>query len=154
MALTEPISCLYAFAACAGFCVLFNIHGWGIFFCSLAGGLGWLVYLLAAGLGGGGDLVGSFAAAMAIALYAEIMARLRKYPTTSYIIIGCLPLVPGAGIYYTMEYAVAGRGDEFLSSLLHTLGLAGAMALGILLVGSLARLVTGIARRRGERRKA
>ena len=87
-------------------------------------------------------MIQSLVAALVIAAYAEMMARIRKYPTTSYVLIACLPLVPGAGIYYTMEYAVAGETDLFLSSFLHTLGLAGSMALGILLVGSLVRLIT------------
>ena len=144
------LPCLYAMAACAGFCILFNIHRAGIFFCSLGGGLGWLAYLLSAGPAGGNDMVQSLVASLVIAAYAEIMARIRKYPTTSYVIIACLPLVPGAGIYYTMEYAVAGETDLFLSSFLHTLGLAGSMALGILLVGSLVRLITAGRQRRKE----
>lgn len=140
--LLEFLPCVYAFVACAGFCVLFNIHGPGIFFCSLGGALGWLAYLLAKGPAGGNDMIQSLVASLVIAAYAEMMARIRKYPTTSYVLIACLPLVPGAGIYYTMEYAVAGETDLFLSSFLHTLGLAGSMALGILLVGSLVRLIT------------
>ena len=140
--LLEFLPCVYAFVACAGFCVLFNIHGPGIFFCSLGGALGWLAYLLAKDPAGGNDMIQSLVAALVIAAYAEMMARIRKYPTTSYVLIACLPLVPGAGIYYTMEYAVAGETDLFLSSFLHTLGLAGSMALGILLVGSLVRLIT------------
>ena len=144
------LPCLYAVVACAGFCILFNIHRAGIFFCSLGGGLGWLAYLLSAGPAGGNDMVQSLVASLVIAAYAEIMARIRKYPTTSYVIIACLPLVPGAGIYYTMEYAVAGQTDLFLSSFLHTLGLAGSMALGILLVGSLVRLITAGRQRRKE----
>ena len=151
--LLEFLPCVYAFLACAGFCVLYNIHAAGIFFCSLGGALGWLVYLLTADATGGNDMVQSLLASLAISTYAEVMARVRKYPTTSYVIIGILPLVPGAGIYYTMEYAVAGETELFLSSFLHTLGLAGSMALGILLVGSVVRLITAGRRRRLERKE-
>ena len=147
------LPCLYAFLACAGFCILFNIHGGGIFFCSFGGALGWFAYLLAEGPAGGNDMIQSLVASLVLSAYAEIMARVRKYPTTSYVLIACLPLVPGAGIYYTMEYAVAGETDLFLSSFLHTLGLAGAMALGILLVGSLLRLITAGRRQRRERKE-
>lgn len=152
-ALLQFLPCLYAFVACAGFCILFNIHGGGILFCSLGGALGWLAYLLAEGPAGGNDMIQSLVASLVLSTYAEVMARIRKYPTTSYVIIACLPLVPGAGIYYTMEYAVAGETELFLSSFLHTLGLAGAMALGILLVGSLVRLITAGVRQRRERKE-
>lgn len=39
-----------------------------------------------------------------------------------------------------MEHAVSGEVDLFLSTLLHTLGLAGALAVGALLVASFVRL--------------
>ena len=39
--------CFYAFFACIGFSMLFNIHGVGMLICAGGGGLGWLVYLLA-----------------------------------------------------------------------------------------------------------
>ena len=61
---------------------------------------------------------------------------------TSYLLVALFPLVPGGGIYYTMEHAMSGETALFLESLLHTLGLAGALAVGVLLVASLARLVT------------
>ena len=70
------------------------------------------------------------------------MARLRRCPVTSYLLVALFPLVPGGGIYYTMEHAMSGETSLFLESLLHTLGLAGALAVGVLMVASLARLVT------------
>lgn len=140
------LPCLYAFAACMGFCVLFNIHGAGMLICSLGGGLGWLAYLLCAGPSGGNDMVQALAASLVLSAYSEIMARVRKCPVTPYVLIACLPLVPGAGIYYTMEYAISGETGLFLSTFIHTLGLAGSMALGILLVGSVVRLATDFRR--------
>ena len=65
--LLEFLPCVYAFVACAGFCVLFNIHGPGIFFCSLGGALGWLAYLLAKDPAG--QLVGYFLATGAFSLF-------------------------------------------------------------------------------------
>ena len=108
--------------------------------CCAGGALGWLVYLLA-NLAGGNDLISYFLAAMAIAIYSEIMARIRKYPVTSYLVISFLPLVPGAGIYNTMEYAIQGNTEMFLSQGLHTLGIAGCIAVGVLVVSSTVRMV-------------
>ena len=134
------LPCLYAFVACAGFSILFNIHGTGILVCSAWGALGWFVYLITAPLAGGNEMVQALLAAVALATYGEVMARVRRCLVTPYILIAALPLVPGAGIYYSMEYAVSGETQAFLNRFLHTLGLAGAMALGILLVGSVTRL--------------
>lgn len=136
------LPCIYAFFACIGFSLLFNIHGAaGMLICAGGGALGWLVYLLAAPLVHS-DITQSFLAALAISAWSEIMARLRRCPVTSYLLVALFPLVPGGGIYYTMEHAMSGETALFLESLLHTLGLAGALAVGVLLVASLARLVT------------
>lgn len=147
MQLTDFLPCFFAFVACLGFCILFNIHGIGMVICAFGGALGWLVYLLAGPLCRFNDITQALAASLVIAAYSEIMARIRKCPVTSYVLIAILPLVPGAGIYYTMEYAVSGDTAQFLTSFMHTLGLAGSMALGILLVGSAVRLIGGRRRR-------
>lgn len=145
------LPCFYAFIACIGFCILFNIRGIGILLCALGGALGWFVYLASAPLLQS-DLLQSLVAAMAASTYAEIMARVRKCPVTPYALLASLPLVPGAGIYYTMEHAISGKTDLFASTFLHTLSLAGALALGLLLVASLVRLMNTVQRRRQIRR--
>ena len=137
--LTYYLPCLWAFLACIGFAMLFNIHGMGMFICAGGGALGWLCYLLTAPLVYS-DIIRSFFAALAISAWSELMARLRKCPVTSYLLVALFPLVPGGGIYYTMEHAMSGETSLFLSSLLHTLGLAGALATGVLMVSSLMRL--------------
>ena len=111
------LPCLWAFLACVGFTLVFNIHGVGKLICGFGGGLGWLVYLLA-----GSSIVAAFLAAVAIGVFSEIMARLRRCPVTGYLLVALLPLVPGGGIYYAMSYCVAGDTDRFLAELLHTFG--------------------------------
>ncbi|MBM6925667.1 threonine/serine exporter family protein [Pseudoflavonifractor phocaeensis] len=139
--LSYYLPCFYAFLACIGFSMLFNIHGVGMLICAGGGFLGWLVYLLTAPMVHS-EIIQSLFAAVAISAWSEIMARLRKCPVTSYLLVALFPLVPGGGIYYTMEHAMSGDSALFLDSLLHTLGLAGALAVGVLLVSSLARVVT------------
>ena len=108
-------------------------------YASLGGALGWLVYLLA-GPYGSTDIFQYFVASIAISAYAEIVARIRKAPSTCYLIIALLPLVPGAGVYYTMKYCIQGAFDEFAATGMHTLLIAGAIALGVLWVISMVRL--------------
>ena len=145
--LSYYLPCFYAFLACIGFSMLFNIHGMGMLICAGGGFLGWLVYLLTAPMVHS-EIIQSLFAAVAISAWSEIMARLRKCPVTSYLLVALFPLVPGGGIYYTMEHAMSGDSALFLDSLLHTLGLAGALAVGVLLVSSLARLMTNYQNRR------
>ena len=141
------VPCLSAFAACLGFCFIFNIRGPGMIVCAIGGGLSWLVYLLAGPLTGGSDLLQSFWAAVFLSAYSEGMARLRKTPVTGYLLVAFLPLVPGGGIYAMMEHALNGETDLFLSTGAHTLGIAGALAVGVLVVSSLVRMYTALRRR-------
>lgn len=129
---------LFACVASSGFAIIYNIHGPGILICAFGGGLGWLAYLLSAPLGG--DIARTLIAAVVIAAYSEIMARIRRCPVTGYLLVGIFPLVPGGGVYYTMEHAINGENTLFLDSFLHTLGVAGALAVGVLLVSSFVRM--------------
>jgi len=131
--------CVYAFIACIGFSVMFNIHSAGIFICAFGGSLGWLIYQLSAPVFSG-PVLQSLAAGVAVSLYSEAMARLRKCPVTAYLIVSLFPLVPGGGIYYTMEYALQGDTEHFYAKGMETLGVAGALAVGVLLVASIVRL--------------
>ena len=130
------------------FSIFFNIHGSGVVVCGLGGALGWLVYLLSAPLFHS-DVLQSFFAAIAISAYSEIMSRIRKCPVTGYLLVAFFPLVPGGGIYYTMEYAINGETQQFIETGLHTLGVAGSLAVGVLLVSSAVRMWTIYRHRHG-----
>lgn len=132
---------LFAFLASGAFALIYNIHGFGILICAFGGALAWSAYLLSAPLLQS-DISQTFVASLVISVYAEVMARIRKCPVTGYLLVAIFPLVPGGGIYYTMEYAMEGEVDAFLDSFLHTLGLAGAIAVGVLLVSSAVRMWT------------
>lgn len=132
-------SLLPCFIGCIGFCIIFNIHGAGGLLCALGGVVTWLVYSLTVRFGGS-DLIGYFWGTLFAAAYAEIMARVRKYPAISYLVVSIFPLIPGAGVYYTMRYAVQGDMDLFASQGMHTAAIAGIMAVAILLVSTSVRL--------------
>ncbi len=131
----QAIAC---FVSGIGFFILFNIHGKGGFLCALGGLLTWLCYSAILKFGGG-EILGYFCATAFASLYAEIMARIRKCPAIAYLVISAFPLIPGAGVYYTMTHAVANRMDLFAQTGMHTLAIAGAMAVGIVLATSLVR---------------
>ena len=124
-----------------GFFILFNVHDWGSILCALGGVFTWMTYLLCRDLGMSIYSMNFFAAVVS-ALYSELMARSRKYPVTSYLVISLLPLVPGAGIYYTMSLGLGGDVQAAVHKGLETAGVAGSIAVAILLVSTIFRLVT------------
>ncbi len=134
-------TCLGAAVGCLGFCLLYNIHGPGGLLCILGGVLSWAVYLL--GLKCGlGAVSAYFWASVFTAIYAESMARIRKYPAISYLVVSLFPLVPGSDVYYTMNYAVRGNTDMFARHGMFTAAVAGVIAVAVLLVSTMFRMHT------------
>lgn len=124
---------------CIGFAIIFNIHGPGILICSLGGCLVWTAYLITMDMTASvffANLIGGLVAS----LYAETMARIRKFPAIAYLVVAIFPLIPGAGVYYTMSYAVHNDMSMFASKGVETAAVAGAIALGIVLVSTAFRL--------------
>ena len=131
--------CLFALVGCLGFSILFNIHGPGVLLCAIGGGLSWFAYRVAAELGCG-EIVCYFWSALFASVYSETMARVRKYPAISYLVVSIFPLIPGAGVYYTMNYAVLGDMERFAHQGMHTAAIAGIMAVSILLGSTVFRI--------------
>ena len=127
--LAQCVCCAFG---CLGFMILFNIHGPGGILCVLGGLLTWLVYI-AAFEPSGSDLVAYFWSSLFASLYSEVMGRIRKQPAIAYLVVSIFPLIPGAGIYYTMNYAVQGFTQQFVTQGMHTAAIAGIIAVGILL---------------------
>ena len=130
--------CIACFVGCIGFFILFNIHGPGGILCALGGMLAWAVYCFINHFTHN-DLLANFTAAVAAAAYAETMARVRKYPAISYLVVSIFPLLPGAGIYYTVTAFVQGDMVAFTDTGSHTIAIAGALAVGILIVSTAVR---------------
>ena len=131
--------CVLCFIGCFGFTILFNIHDLGVIICSFGGALVWAVYCISIELGSS-EIIGYFWGAVVASGYAETMARIRKFPAITYLVISIFSLIPGAGVYYTMNYAVRGRTDLFASQGLYTAAIAGVIAVGILLVSTSVRI--------------
>ena len=113
---------------------------------ALGGVLAWVVYSVILQCFGG-DLLSYFTATVAAALYSEVLARIRKCPAVSFLVVAIFPLIPGAGVYYTMNYALAGDLSNFVSKGIHTISVAGVMAVGILLASTVVRLITAASKR-------
>ncbi|ARP49904.1 MULTISPECIES: threonine/serine exporter family protein [Caproicibacterium] len=144
------LPCCYGFVACVAYCMCVHLKGWRMVWASLGGAIGWCIYLLFGF--SHNDLFQYLMASIAVSAYSEVMARLNKTPVTGFLLVSMLPMVPGGGIYNTMQYAVSGDNSRFLSTGLHTFGIAGAIALGVLLVSSTVRLFTTVKHQKEEER--
>ena len=132
---------LAAVVGSAGFCFVFNVHGKGFLRCALGGGLAWGSSCIAITFGAS-VIFANFIAAFVSALYSETMARIRKCPAIAYLVISLIPMFPGAGIYYATSFFVNGDMTSFADKGIQTIGIAGAIAVGILTVSTLVRLRT------------
>ena len=129
----------YTFLACFSFCFIFKFHKLSHMIAAATGGmLSWVFYLAFSFLGS--DLAQYLISTIVVSAYAEVMARVFKAPVTGFLTIGILPLVPGGGIYYTMEYCVSGQTSQFIETGIHTFAIAGALAVGVLIVSLLVHL--------------
>ncbi len=120
---------IYTFLACLSFCVIFKFHKIPHMIAAAAGGmLSWVIYVACGFLGN--DLAQYLISTIIVSAYAEVMARVFKAPVTGFLTIGILPLVPGGGIYYTMEYCVSGQTSQFIETGIHTFAIEKSVMLG------------------------
>ena len=140
------------FVGCIGFSIYYNIHGPGILVCTVGGVLTWVTYLLVLDLGVG-IIYANFIGGLVASVYAEIMARIRHFPAISYLVVSLFPLLPGAGLYYTMAFAVQNEMTRFAAKGYQTAAVAAALALGILLVSTAFRIWSNYAMGRKAQKK-
>lgn len=133
------LPCLYAFLACAGFSIVFEIKKpLFIFLSCVTGAISWLVYLLLGGLES--EVVRYFLATIVVSLLSELFARILKAPATIFLVIGIVPLVPGGGLYYAMDALINADYVLFAQKGVETAACAGAIAAGVSVVTSIVRM--------------
>ena len=130
---------LLAFVGTIGFSIIFNVNRKELLLCGLAGACGWLIYQLVILISVDAAVAATFFAAAAVTCFGRFVSTLRHMPSTVYMIPGIIPLVPGIGIYYTMFYAVMGDYTQAMLWGIHTLRIAGVIAVGLLVVLTLPR---------------
>ena len=141
----EILQIITGFLGSLGFAILFNIRGKKLIFATLAGFLSWMLFVLLKFVTESEPLR-YFIVAVLVSVYAEIMARVLKTPTTTFHMTALIPLIPGGSLYYTMSSVFEGDLGHFIEKGIYTLELAVALALGIV-------LVTAVARTMGRRKR-
>jgi uncharacterized membrane protein YjjB (DUF3815 family) len=78
---------------------------------------------------------------LTVSIYAEVMARILKSPTTTFITASLIPLIPGGSLYYTMANAFGSNREGFIEKGVYTLQLASALALGSIVAVAATRII-------------
>lgn len=138
--MSEFLQLLTAFIGTLGFGILFHIRGRKLWLAALGGLYAWTAFL-ALGYFIESEPVRYFLVSMLTTLYAEVLARVVKTPTTTFVIVSLIPLIPGSGLYYTMANALSGNSEGFMERGVYTLELSLALSLGIILVTSCVRRI-------------
>lgn len=119
-----------------GFCLFFHIKKDKLLYGSIGGILSICIYFACCEYGMNSFFQNFFAAIVAT-LYAEIIARIAKAPSTVFLIPSVIPLTPGSLLYYTMQAVV--DGNDALSKELgeETVMVALGIALGIVFISAI-----------------
>lgn len=139
-----------AFVVSFAVSLTFNIKGHKLVFAGFSGLIGYFVYSVVFHITGHSNfaiLIG----ATAVGLYSETAAKVLKSPATVFSIPGILPLVPGIAAYEMIRFLVGSEPVSAVGKLTETLGGAGAIAFGIMLVTAVFRSVTGTRSKKPER---
>lgn len=130
-----------------GFNILFNIRGRKLVLATLGGMISWAVFLALEPVFPS-EALRYFISAATITVYGELLARLEKTPTTTFLVPSIIPLIPGSALYYTMNYALNKQWSQFVQQAFYTLQLALSLAVGIIAVTTCVRLLTALLRKR------
>ena len=122
---------LLAFISTFAFAILFSAPRSQYFACGLCGCFTWGMYLLFQKFGNSVVIAALFATFF-VTVLARILSIIKKAPVTIYLVTGILPLVPGAGIYYTSYYFIMGDMSRFSQYGISTVKVAGSIVLGII----------------------
>lgn len=138
---TQIIQIIMGGIGSLGFSVLFHIKGYKLFLAGLGGIMSWTFFLILEPWFPD-EAVRYLLSSMLIGFYAEILARVQKTPTTTYLVPSIIPHIPGGSLYNTMKAAVNRDWMLCLSKGFDTIMLALGLALGIILVSSVFKMWT------------
>lgn len=131
--LEEILTGIFAsFAAMTGFAIIYDTPKKFLFISPIVGVVSWIIYIVAT-LTGVTSAWASFLAALSSAFSSFFLSKIFKAPVTLFLVAGIIPLVPGFYIYRASYYLITGSGDAG-RALVNTFIIAGAIALGIILM--------------------
>lgn len=126
---------IFAFIATIGFAGYFNVKmKSALVATAISGGISFGVFNIFTFYGH--SVLGTFVAALLVGITGEFLSVKLKTPSTVFITPAIIPMVPGAGMYYTMLHFVNEDFGQMINFGSQTIFIAGSIAMGIL-VGSI-----------------
>ena len=130
--MTFVLNLLLASTGSLAFAILNNVPRKFYLCAAFTGMAGWFCYYLIVPFTD--TAVASFFGAVGVVLVSRIFAVWKKCPITVFLISGIFPLVPGAGVYYTMYYLVSNELTLAAIKGLESLKIAFGIVLGIVFI--------------------
>lgn len=115
------------------FGIVYKVKAKRLFIVTVGGGMGWLIYSFLLFITGS-VFAGNMGAAMFATGYSEIMARRKKAPVVVFLLPCLIPLVPGGGLYNTMNHVMLKDMEQGFAYLLGALEAAMGIAAGIIVL--------------------
>jgi len=129
--------------------LLFNIEKNKLIWAGICGATGWTVYESIYSFSGS-KIYAAFIASAVISLLSEVMAKLLKTPATVFNVPSLFPIVPGVSAYNTILHIIESNLAAAAYKGIETLGIAGAIAFGIILVSTIFRYINTRKRRKTD----
>lgn len=151
--LVQLISCI---PACIGFAMYFNVRPKWVPIATIGGVVAEAIFLWLNGAGYfegmiGGIFMPIFCASIFAAVFAEGCSQLLKAPTTVFYITAVIPLIPGRGLYYTMQNFVQQNWDACAFFGIQTLQSVLGIAIGIVVVWAILKTCENISDHRFQK---
>ena len=128
---------IVSFFASFGFGLVFRIVGWDLLLAGMAGALTRIVYLILLSFIPSRVVYMSLAALFA-GLYGELMATIRKEPSTYFIYPALVPLIPGDLLYYALVGILNGGMDVLWYNAIECVLALTGLSIGFVISSSLA----------------
>ncbi len=127
-----------AFLGSIGFAIFLKMKGKQIMYAGLGGLVTWFIYLMVFDFCQS-DFISNLIAAVFVGVFAEVMARVNRAPSTIFLTAAAIPLIPGGKLYYTMYGIVSKDQSLFLESGTDAVIIALAISLGFVIVAVIKR---------------
>lgn len=131
---------IYGICASMAFAVIFHTPKKAMPLVGIIGGIGWVVYRHLV-INYDNILGAAMTASLIIGFLSAVLSIILKFPTIVLYIPSLIPLVPGAGMYYTMYYLIMEEMDLFSAKALETTLIAISLATGIFVSTNLVNIV-------------
>lgn len=132
-----PLQFVMAFFGSYGFALIYNSPRKSVYKSSIIGAIGWTIYKFCLH-NKINVVIACFLAAFVIGSLSEYCATYQKMPAINFFLPAIIPLVPGAGMYYTMFNLVSKNYDIAAAKGVETFFVAVAIAVGVYVASNIA----------------